>query len=128
MNEPAGSPITLLFSLVVIFLLIYLLGILPWRRRKKKKVSPLGQIKFTYIMIFILAGMRFISGLSGVLFRKELVGIYDIVFGAGFVVLGVLVMKKSMRALIFTIVALILHIPIWSYIVSETVYLLRGEL
>ena len=113
MNEPTGSPISLLFMIGTIFLILYLLAIHPWRRRKKKKVSLLGQLRFTYIIIFIFAGTNIIGGLNYVLFKKELIGLYSIVFGAGLVVDGIFVMKKSMIGLISIMGAFVLNILVW---------------
>jgi hypothetical protein len=112
MYVPAISPIALPIVPVLIFLSFYFIGIRPWRRRKKKKVSLLVQLKFAYIWVFIIAGILIIPGLFNLLFNNKRVSIFSIAIGIGLVALGVFVMQKSMHALIFSIGAIVLHIII----------------
>jgi hypothetical protein len=110
MNESAGNPISLLFMIgLILFVPIFLLGILPWQRRKKKKVSLQGQLRFAAILIFIYAGWYIMSGLNNIIFRKELIDVWGVFFRAGLVALGFFVIKKSIRALISVMGLLVLN-------------------
>ena len=101
MNEPAGSPIALLFMLVVIFLPLYLIGILPWRRRKKKKASLSKQVKIASIWLFIFSGVGFVATAVYLPIQRELslMSIITIAVAADHAATAFLIIKRSMYAL-----------------------------
>jgi hypothetical protein len=101
MDLPGGHPATLLFKLGVIFLLIYFIGIFPWRRRKKKKVSLTGQVKFACIWLFITCGMGFVGTATTFQLRGELSLMVVLIFvvAADQFATAILIINRSMHAL-----------------------------
>jgi hypothetical protein len=101
MNEPAGNPMSLLFMIPWLLLFAYLIGILPWRRRRKKKVSLLRQIQFAYIWIFIWAVVGIVNIALELINQRELPFLYvfAIVIAAFHIASAILFIKRSMHAL-----------------------------
>ena len=112
MDEQAGSPISLLFMLVTMFLFVFLIGILPWRRRKKKKVSLSGQVKFASIWLFILSGLGFIGTATSFQLQGELslMAVSIFVAAADQFATSLLIIKRSMHALMSLIGAMALSL------------------
>jgi len=126
MHETGGHPATLLFMLVVIFLPIYFLGILPWRRRKKKKVSLNQQIDFAAIWLFIPAGTGFLGLAAYLSVQKELslIGVMGLVVVADHATTAILILKKSKHALISLLGSIAVYlfsvVYFWSFAYSNT--------
>ena len=101
MTEPTGSPIALLFMVMVIFLLTCLIGILPWRRRKKNKVSLSKQVEIASIWLFIYSGLGFIGSASNITIQRELsfISVIGIAVAADQLATGIFIIKRSMYAL-----------------------------
>jgi hypothetical protein len=122
MYEPAGSPISLLFMIVVIFLFVYLIDIRPWRRRRKKKASLSKQVKISSITLFIYSGLGFVGTAIYLLFQRELslIGIIGIAVAADHSATAILIMKRSTHALKSLMGAIALYLFSFSYIRFST--------
>jgi hypothetical protein len=75
--------------------------------------DPIERRKWAYIVTFIIAGLDLILGLIAVVSPSEFLdalgfGLYSVIFGAVFLVLGFLVRGGSLAALIVAIVLLII--------------------
>ena len=92
---------TLLFLIIWLFLFGYLIGILPWRRRRKNKVSLSKQIIFASIWLLIWSGVGFVNFAVLLTNQRELslMGVMVIVVAADFFATAILFIKRSMHAL-----------------------------
>lgn len=99
----AGSPISLIFMILTIIVVLYLplhfFLLRPRRRRKQGKGSPLGRLKLVSVFIFLIAAPYIIAGLGILIQQIGFIGIYYITSGVIFITLGIYVRKKSILAL-----------------------------
>jgi len=101
MYGPTGRPISVVWVLPIIIILIYLLFILPRRRLKHGKVSrSIQRLRIAYIFIFINGGSGVIIGLVNAFFYYEVaLGLPTVGNGIASLILGYFVMKRSSIAL-----------------------------
>ena len=103
------------YEILMYFLLPYAISVHPWIRRWIKKVSFEQQVRFAFIVVFIVAGMK-IDSLFSIFLIQKYWQIYDFVYGTALVVTGILVLKKSKYAFRVTIGVAILHISMLIYL------------